>query len=291
MLRHGARGPRRGRQGGLRRRRRARGTGGQLRRPHGRAWQLGGHHQPDPRRDRPRPRRQAPVQRPRPRPCARRGDEDRLQGRRQAGRGDDPHGHPGGVGGRHRRGRARQRRRGGPRGDGRCRGAGRRKDAVPAADPARGARRRLGRAGPVPPVPGRARGGARPPGEPRRSSRRTGHQRGDARGAGPRRRGRRVRLRDRVPAARPGGDTARRPGDPGAPREHRRLGAGRGRRAPGQGPRPQRAPRRGHRVRPLDRDPVADHDREPRQPGARRPGDQGGGVRRRDPGRRRRPGR
>ena len=40
------------------------------------------------------------------------------------------------------------------------------------------------------------------------------------------------------------GHPARRPGDPGAPRVDRRLGAGRGRRAAGQGPRPQRPSRR-----------------------------------------------
>ncbi len=103
--------------------------------------------------------------------------------------------------------------------------------------------------------------------------------RGAARGARPRCRGGRVRVRDGVPAPRPGRRAARHPGDPGPPRGHRRLGAGRGRRPARQGPRPQRASRRGHRVRPLDRDAVADHDREPRQPGPRRPGDEGGGVR------------
>ena len=48
------------------------------------------------------------------------------------------------------------------------------KTPVPAADPARGARRGLRRAGPVPPVPGRARGGARPAA---RRGRGTGHRR------------------------------------------------------------------------------------------------------------------
>ena len=50
----------------------------------------------------------------------------------------------------------------------------------------------------------------------------------------------RVRLRDRLPAARPWRPPARRPGDPGAPRVDRRLGARRRRRRAGQGPRPQR---------------------------------------------------
>ncbi len=109
-----------------------------------------------------RPGRQAPVQRPRPRPCARRRHEDRVQGRRQAGRGHDPDRHPRGVGRRGRRGRARQQRGDRPRGDRGRRRAGRGEDAVPAADPARGARRRLGRAGPVPPVPGGPRRRARP---------------------------------------------------------------------------------------------------------------------------------
>ena len=79
-------------------------------------------------------------------------------------------------------------------------------------------------------------------------------------------------------AARP---AARHRRDPGPPRGDRRLGAGRRRRADGQDPRPQRAARRGDRLRPLDRDAVADHHREPRRPGARRAGGEGGGVRRR----------
>ena len=89
---------------------------------------------------------QAPVQRPRPRARARRGHEDRLQGRRQAGRGHDPHGHPRGVRRRRRRRRARQRRRGGARGDASmppsapsrrrrrcCRSCARRTSSTPAA--------------------------------------------------------------------------------------------------------------------------------------------------------------
>ena len=136
-----------------------------------------------------------------------------------------------------------------------------REDAVAAADPARGARRRLGRAGPVPAVPGRARGGAwaadraghdrrarrdpvrRAGGRPRRPPR-------AGPGARPRNRGGRVRVRDRVPAARAGRHPPRRPGDPVAPRVDRRLGAGRRRRPPREGPRPQRPAGRRDRLRP-----------------------------------------
>ena len=92
----------------------------------------------------------------------------------------------------------------------RCGRAGRREDAVAAADPARGARRRLGRPGPVPPVPGGARRGARPPDRaPARRRRRppstprsTPARRARA-GARPGCRGGRVRLRDGLPAPRP----------------------------------------------------------------------------------------
>ena len=54
-----------------------------------------------------------------------------------------------------------------------------------------------------------------------------------------------------------------------------------GRRAHGQDPRPQRPARRRHRLRPRPRDAVADHGREPRRPGARRPRGEGEGVHRR----------
>ena len=126
-------------------------------------------------------------------------------------------------------------------------------------------------------VPGRARrpraagrcdAGAderRGPGAARRDRRRTDHV---APGAIE---DRRVRLRDRVPAPRP------RPAARSTSRRSRRhleaigdsvLVAGDDR--DGQDPRPQRPPRRGDRLRPLDRDALPDHDREPRRPGARR---------------------
>ena len=201
------------------------------------------------------PRRQEAVQRPRPRQRARRRARSRLQGRREARRGHDPHRHPRGVRRRGRRRRARQQRRDGPGGDRRRGRARRREDAVAAADPARGARRRLGRPGPVPAVPGRARGGARP-------RRRAGPAAVAAAGHGgrrrraaarPRRRAgvetRRVRLRD-VFLLRPRAGT---PLDVPAIQRHLEsigdsvLVAGDAR--AGQGPRPQRPPRRRHRVR------------------------------------------
>ena len=158
----GPRGARRGREGWARGRPRTRRAGGQLRRADGRARQLRRDHAARSLPDSPWPCRQEAVQRPRPRQRPRRGHQDRLQGRGEAGRGDDPHGHPRVVG---RRGRGRgagQRCREGP---GRARGGGRavrRAHPDAAAHPARGARRRFGRPGPVPPVPGGARRGAWP---------------------------------------------------------------------------------------------------------------------------------
>ena len=173
-----------------------------LRRADGRPRQLRGHRQPDPGRDRGGPRRQAALQRARPRPRPRRGHQEGLQGRRQAGRGHDPHRHPGGVGGRGGGGRARQQRGVGPRGDRRGRGAGRGQDALAAADPARGARRGLRRPGPAAPV----RGGPRRGPWPCRAVRPADD--GARRGPAPRvgvasGRGDGVRLRDRLRRAGP----------------------------------------------------------------------------------------
>ena len=115
--------------------------------------------------------------------------------------------------------------------------------------PARGRRRRLRRAGPLPAVPGR-------PAAPRRAGRRSSAAR-----AAPRRRGgqavdarrarrRGLRRRDDVPLQRRGHgaldvDAIREP-----PRIDRRVGPRRRRRAGAQGPRPQRAAGRGGRLRP-----------------------------------------
>ena len=128
-----------------------------------------------------------------------RGRPDRVRRGRQAGRGHDPDGHPR-VGRSRREGcRARQRHRDRPGGDARRRREVGRADAEPAGDPARGRRRRFGRAGPLPPVPGRAapsrrRGAGRC--RARTLARRRGRQAVDP--GRPRRRG--LRLRDDVPA-------------------------------------------------------------------------------------------
>ncbi len=128
---------------------------------------------------------------------------------------------------------------------------------------------------------GRPLGRRTGPGSGSPAGRDTGRDRG---------RGGSVRLRDRVPAPGARRPAARRPRDPGASRVDRRLGARCGGRTPGQGPCPQRSAGRGHRIRAVDGDAVPDHDREPRQPGARRTRGQGGGVRRRGRGRRDRSG-
>ena len=226
--------------------------GHQLRGAHGRARQLGRHHQPDLPGHGRGPRRQEALQRPRPRPRARPGHEDGLRRGRQAGRGHDPDGHPRVGGGRGRGRRARQRHRGRPGGDARWRREVRRADAEPAGDPARGGRRRLRRAGPVPAVPG---------GAPATSS---GSRRRPRRGSGRADAG--PKPSTLVAHADEGfgyetmfllqahrRDPARRRRDPRPPRVDRRVGAGRRRRAGPEGPRPQRAAGPRHRLRPAPR--------------------------------------
>ena len=88
-----------------------------------------------------------------------------------------------------------------------------------------------------------------------------------------RRRG--VRLRDDVPAPGRRAPAARPRRDPRSPRDDRGIRARRRRRAGAQGPRPQRAARPGHRLRPRARVVEPDQRREPRQPGARRARDAG----------------
>ena len=98
---------------------------------------------------------QATLQRARPRECPDARHPDRVRRGRQAGRGNDPHGHPRVVGGRGRGGRARRRDGARPGRDRRRGPEVGRADAVAPADPPRGGRRRLGRPGPVPAVRGR----------------------------------------------------------------------------------------------------------------------------------------
>ena len=144
-------------------------------------------------------------------------------------------------------------------------------------DPARGGGRGLGWAGPVPAVPGRAPAPRRTGAGGGRTEWRQG-RREAVRAGRPRRRG--LRLRDDVPPDGGGLAVAGRRCDPHPPRDDRRVGARRRRPAGAQGPRPQRAARPGHRVRPDPRLAQPDQRREPRQPGARRPGDSSRGVHR-----------
>ena len=225
-------------------------------------------------------RRQEPVQRPRPRPRPVEGREDGLRRGRQAGRGHDPDGHPR-IGGRRRhRRRARQRHRDGPGRDPRCRREVGRADAEPARDPARGRRRRFGRAGPLPAVPGRAAAPRRPGAGWRRPRSRQRRRRGQAVDARrPRRRG--LRLRDDVPA--PAERVRRASTSTRSATTSRSIGesvlvAGDARalKIHVHNERPDLVV--GVRARPRDAEP--DQRREPGQPGPRRPRDARGRVHR-----------
>ena len=132
-----------------------------------------------------------------------------------------------------------------PGGHGRRGREGRRQDAEPPADPARGRRGRLRRAGPLPAVPGALRfvvGEAVAGGVSARV-----HERAKPSAWSPTpTRASATRRCSCCSRARPRPRYRRYP-DP--PRDDRRIGRRRGRRQGGQGPRPQRAPGRDHRLR------------------------------------------
>ncbi len=199
-----------------------------------------------------RPGRQAPVQRPRPRPRADARDRDRLRGRRRsrsrarsspssarraaaavaaAERDNDIETRP--------RGDASRRPSGPSPGRPRCcRSCARPASSTRAARASTGCSRARSR--PLVGEAGRRRVGAPAARAPRPA---------DARR--PRRRG--LRLRDDVPPPARHGRPLDLDADPDAPRDDRRVGPRGRRRARGQGPRPQRAAGRGHRLRPVAR--------------------------------------
>ena len=217
--------------------------------------------------------------------------EDRVRRGRQAGRGHDPHGHPRVVGRGGRGGRARRRDGVGPRGDRRRRPAspspGRRRSCRSCARPASStraaracsacSRARCSASGAGRSTSAAGAGAGLPHGEARDAPSR--------RRSGPAsRRSRTTRSATRRSSSSPRRrrHEPRRPGDPGPPRGARQLGPRRRRRPDGQGPRPQRAAGRGHRLRAVARDADPDHRREPRHDGRRRPRGAGVGVRRRE---------
>ena len=136
----------------------ARRRGGGVRRADGRARQLRRDHQPDPARPRRGARRQDEVQRARPCERARPGHEGGVRRRREAGRGHDPDRDPRGLrGGRRQRRAGADARRACMATTVKAAQAAVAKTPSLLADPARGGRRRLRRAGPVPAARGRAR--------------------------------------------------------------------------------------------------------------------------------------
>ncbi len=139
-------------------------------------------------------------------------------------------------------GGALKRRGSGPDGDGRGRRGGPREDAVAPADPAGGRRGRCGRCRAGPCVRRRSqlsrRGRAGTAGE--------SHGPTSLHARRPRRRW--LRLRDDVPAPAPARRVAGRRRDPHRAGRDRRFGARGGGRAGREGPRPQRAARRGARA-------------------------------------------
>ena len=235
-----------------------------------------------------RARGQAPLQRPRPRARPRRRARRRPTAVAAPGRGHDPDGHPRGLGRRRRRRRARQQRREAcspppsrpprsrsPRRRPCCRSCARRTSWTPAARASSACSRARSRRRAAAPVAdgghaagARAAAGAATPVRARRR-RRDG-----------------VRLRDRLPRARAPGRAA------GRARRSRRTSS------PSATPcwspatsamakihvhneRPDAVIAYGLSLGTL----IADHHREPRRPGQRRPRGEGGGLRRR--GRRR----
>ena len=198
------------------------------------------------------------------------GSRDGLCGRREAGRGDDPHGRPGSLGGGRRGRRARERHRGrSSRRPSRPPTVALARTPIAPARPARRRRRGRGRPGffRVCRAPWRT-------GYPRATRRRPRHPRAIGH-----------RPIDVVPHADEGfgyetmflARGGRRPvagprRDPDAPGVDRRVRPRRRRPAGGEGPRPQRAAGPGRRLRPGPRDVEPDQHREPRPPGPRREG-------------------